>query len=182
MSSSNATGLQQSATMTGHSLLDAAAGLFVLYRVGRANSRSLGESLHALIALLLLVALFLGFRMAREVRALLGEAADMLQAIPGLGSKVLVIVGAWFLMRLLRTRSGNWMEKTVPRRLHRRLTPLSEGLRALLLVGFLAWLTSGLFSGPPRSAPLLVQGVRLGEAWVLPFLQQTPSQRSIRLN
>jgi hypothetical protein len=168
--------------MTGLSLLDAVAVLFVLYRIGRANSRSLGESLHALIALLLLVALFLGFRMAREVRALLGEAADLLQTIPGLGSKLLIIVGAWYLMRLLRTRSGNWMEQAVPRRLHRRLTPLSEGLRALLLVGLLAWVTAGLFSGPPQSVPLLVQGVRLGDAWVLRFLQETPSERALRLN
>jgi hypothetical protein len=168
--------------MTGLSLLDAAAVLFVLYRVGRANGRSLGESLHALIALLLLIALFLGFRMAREVRALLGETVDLLQTIPGLGSKVLIIVGAWYLTHLLRTRSGNWMERAVPRHLHRRLTPFSEGLRALLLVGFLAWLTSGLFSGPPQSTPLLVQGVRLGDAWMLEFLQQTPSERAIRLN
>jgi len=157
--------------MTGLSLLDAAALLFVLFRVGRAYRKSLGESLHGLIALLLLIALFLGFRMAREVRTLFGEAADLMQTIPGMGTKLLVIVGAWYAMRLLRTRSGDWIEKAMPRRLHRRLVPVSEGLRALLLIGLLAWLADGLFSGPPQSAPLLIQGVRLGDAWLVQGLQ-----------
>lgn len=156
--------------MTGLSVLDAAALLFVLYRIGRATGRSLGESLHSLIGLLLLIGLFLGFRMARELRLLLGEAADLLQALPGLGTKLLVIIGAWYLMRLLRTRSGDWIEHRVSRRFHRRLVPIAEGLRALLLVGFLAWLGEGLFGEPPQTAPMLIQGARAGDAWVMQLL------------
>jgi hypothetical protein len=160
--------------MTGLSLIDALALLFVVFQIVRASRRSLGESLHALIALTLLVGLFLGFRMAREIRALLGEAADLLQAIPGLGTKLLVIVGAWYLMRLLRTRSGDWLEGAVPKRAHRRLIPISEGVRALLLVGFLAWLTEGFFSTPPQPRPLLIDAVRSGDAWVMQALQPSP--------
>ena len=78
--------MTQSRAMVGLSLLDAAALLFVVFRIVRARTRSLGESLHALIALLLLIGLFLGFRMTRELRAVLSEAADLLQAIPGLGT------------------------------------------------------------------------------------------------
>lgn len=147
-------------------LLDAVVLLFLLYRVGRAGRRTLGESLHALVSLLLLVALFLGFRMAREVRGLLGGMADTMQAIPGLGTKLLVIVAAWYLMRLLRERSGHWIGRSIPESAHRRLLPVSEGLRALLLAGFLVWLAEGWFDKPPAPAPLAVELVRDGDRWL----------------
>lgn len=165
--------------MIGPSLLDAFALLFVVYRIARANGRPLGESLHTLLALMLVVGLFLGFRMTREVRAVLGEAVDLLQAIPGLGTKLLVIVGAWLLLRLLRRRSGEWLENAIPRRLQARILPVTEGVRAVLLAGLIAWLAEGFFDGPPQTAPKLVRGVRLGDAWIAQRLQpasQIPSR------
>jgi hypothetical protein len=147
-------------------LIDAIALLYLVFRVVRGRTRSLGDSLHDLIALLLLVALIIGLRMTGELRQLLDGVATSMQAVPGLGSKLLVVVGAWYLMRLLRKRSGYWIEQGIPRRLHRRITPIAEGLRALLLVAFVAWLVEGWFDGPPRAAPKLVQAVRFGDAWI----------------
>ncbi len=159
--------------MTDLALIDAIILLFVLFRIGRAQRTTLGESLHALIALLLLVGLFLGFRMTSELRGLLNGVADLMQAIPGLGSKLLIILGAWYLLRLLRRRSGLWIEAAVPRKLHRRILPVIEGLRAALLAGFLVWLTEGWFDGPRQDTPLIVQGVRIGDAWVARMVNES---------
>ena len=138
--------------------------------------RPLGDSLHGLIALLLLIGLFLGLRMHRELRGLLGDLADSMQAIPGLGSKLLVVVAAWYLMRLIRRRSGAWIEAGVPRRLHSRITPLSEGPRAILLAGFVLWLAEGWFDGPPWTLPKAVQAVRVGDTWLKSQLQGPPER------
>ena len=151
--------------MTELTLTDALVALFVLVRIVGARSRALGESLHGLIALLLLVALFLGFRMTREIRGLLNDLADMMQAVPGLGAKLLIIVAAWYLMRLIRRQSGRLIEAGIPSGWHARLLPLTEGLRAALLAGFVLWLSESWFD-PGHRAPLSVQGVRLGDAWV----------------
>lgn len=164
-------GLRHCAATTGLSLVDAVALIFVGYRVARANARPLGESLHGLIALLLLVGLFLGFRMASEMRALVGEAANVMQAIPGFGTKLLVILAAWYLMRRLRTRSGFWIESAIPRRLHAKIVPVVEGLRAALMVGFIAWLAEDLFDQRSPATPWLVQRVRAGDAWIAGLLQ-----------
>jgi hypothetical protein len=147
--------------MTGLGLIDAAALLFLAVRVGRASHRRLGESVHGMFAWLLLVGLALGFRLASELRQVLGTAADWLQAVPGLGTKLLIIVGAWYIMRLLRTRSGDWIQQAVPARLHGRLLPFTEAGRALLIIGLLAWLVEGLFPDPPSPAPYLVELVRV---------------------
>jgi hypothetical protein len=153
------------------SLLDAAVLLYVLLLVARSGSRQLGESLHDLIALLLVVGLFLGFRMAREVRGLLSGVAELMQAIPGLGTRILIIVGAWYLMRLIRQQSASWIEQAVPGARRKGLTRISEGSRALLLAGFLVWLAEGLFDEPPATVPAAVTAVRTGEAWVTRWLR-----------
>jgi hypothetical protein len=154
-------------------LIDAFALLYIIYRVARARSRSLGDSLHDLVALLLLIALVIGLRMTSELRQLLDGVAVSMQAVPGLGSKLLVIVGAWYLMRLLRKRSGYWIENAIPRRLHRHLAPVTEGVRALLLVAFLAWLVEGWFDGPRQATPKLVQAVRVVDAWLVERMART---------
>lgn len=159
--------------MTDLTLIDAVVLLFVLFRIGRARNTTLGDSLHALIALLLIVALFLGFRMTNELRGLLSGVVDLMQGIPGLGSKLLIIIGAWYLMRLLRRRSGLWIEAAVPRQAHRRILPVIEGLRAALLAGFLVWLAEGWFDGPPQDTPLIVHGVRIGDAWVARMVSES---------
>jgi hypothetical protein len=157
------------------SLIDAAVLLYVLLLVARSGSRKLGESLHDLIALVLIVGLFLGFRMAREIRGLLAGMAELMQAIPGLGSRILVIVGAWYLMRLIRQRSAFWIEQTIPGNRHKGLTRISEGIRAALLAGFLVWLAEGLFDEPPAPVPLVVEAVRQGEDWIERMLQASPT-------
>jgi hypothetical protein len=154
------------------SLLDAAVLLFIVFRVVRSSSRTLGESLHNLIALLLIVALFLGFRMTREIRGLLSDMADMMQAIPGLGTRVLIIIGAWYLMRLLRQRSAYWIEHAIPSTRHKGITRASEGLRAVLLAGFLLWLAEGWFDRPPARVPVVVEWVRAGDLWLENQLQR----------
>lgn len=164
-------GLRHCAATTGLSLVDAVALVFVGYRVARANARPLGESLHGLIALLLLVGLFLGVRMASEMRALVGEAANVVRAIPGFGTKLLVILAAWYLMRRLRTRSGFWIELAIPRRLHAKIVPVVEGLRAALMVGSIAWLAEDLFDERSPATPWLVQRVRAGDASIAGLLQ-----------
>ena len=61
-------------------LIDAAIVLFLLYRIGRARSAKLGDSLHSLGSLLLLIALFLGFRIAREMRGLVAGVVDLVRS------------------------------------------------------------------------------------------------------
>jgi hypothetical protein len=159
-------------------LIDAAVLLYVLLLVARSGSRKLGESLHDLIALLLIMGLFLGFRMAREIRGVLADMAELVQAIPGLGSRLLVIVGAWYLMRLIRQRSAFWIEQAIPGTRHKGLTRISEGVRAVLLAGFLVWLAEGLFDQPPARVPLAVDLVRHGEDWIERMLQPSPADAS----
>ena len=144
-------------------LIDAAAVLYVLYSVARARSRSLGDALHDLLALLLLIGLFLGFRAASEMRGVLNEMADMMRSVPGLGSKILIVIAAWYLLRLLRKRTGYWIEKAVPKGAHGTLLPFAEGLRAALLVGFIAWLAEGFFDPAPAPVPAVVEWVRAGD-------------------
>ena len=162
-----------STVMLDLTLIDAVAVLYVLYSIARARSRSLGDALHDLLALLLLIGLFLGFRAASEMRGVLNEAADMMRTVPGLGSKILIVVAAWYLLRLLRNRTGYWIEKALPTGSHRALLPLAEGLRALLLVGFIAWLAEGLFDPPPSPAPKIVEWVRAGDR----LLDSTPHEQ-----
>jgi len=147
-------------------LLDAVVILFLLYRIGRARSTMLGDSLHGLLSIVLLIALFLGFRVAREMREVVAGVVDLMQAVPGLGSKLLVIVAAWYLLRLLRERSGYWIQQAVPKKQHPRLLPISEGLRSLLLVGFVLWLAEGWFDKPPAATPLAIDLVRSGDTWL----------------
>ena len=158
------------------SLLDAAVLLYLVLLVGRAGSRRLGESLHDLIALVLIVGLFLGFRMAREIRSLLSDLAELMNAIPGLGSRILIIAGTWYLMRLVRQHSASWIEQAVPGTRRKGLTRISEGLRALLFTGFLVWLAEGLFDEPPATVPVAVTAVRTAEDWIEQMLQPAAQQ------
>lgn len=151
-------------------LLDALVVLFVLWRLARGLRRPLGESLHDLIGLLLLLGLFFGFRMAAEIRAVLAGTAAWLDIAPSLGAKLLMIVGAWYLLRLFRRRAGAWLEGILPRRSHRAGSVACEGLRALLLVGFLLWLFEGWFDPFGPDVPQSVQAVRLVDAYAAAWL------------
>ena len=59
------------------------------------------------LSTILLIGLFFGLRMSRELRGLLADVADLFQVVPGLGSRLLILVGAWYLLRLLRRHSGS---------------------------------------------------------------------------
>jgi hypothetical protein len=166
--------------MTELTLLDAAVLVFIVFSVVRGRSRTLGDSLHGLIALLLVIGLFLSFRLASELRLVLGGLGETMRAIPGLGSKLLIIVAAWYLMRLLRRQSGLWIEKVVPSRLHGQITPISEGLRAALLAGFLVWLAEGLFEHAGPGLPKVVHAVRAGDAWLEGQLNPSPAPPATR--
>ena len=77
-------------------------------------------------------------------------------------------------MRLLCKQSGYRIERRVPQRMHEKITPIGEGLRAVLLAGFLEWLAEGRFDGPAHSTPKVVQAVRAGDVWVHRLLQSDP--------
>ena len=157
--------------MFGLTLPDAAAVLYLVWRVVHARKVGLGDSLHGLLTLVLLIALFLGFRITRELRELLGNLADAMQAIPGLGSKLGVIGGAWYLSRLLREQTAYWIERRVPAHLHRRTTALSEALRAGLLTGFIAWLAQGWYEPATSDVPYIVQALWVSRSWTDDLLQ-----------
>jgi hypothetical protein len=148
------------------SLTDAVVLLFVAWLVIRAGRRTLGESLHDLIGLLLIIGLFLGFRLAREIRGLLADMAVTAELLPSLGTALLVVVAAWLLLRLVRRRSGAWIERLVPGKRRRPLTRMVELVRGLLLAGFLLWLVEGLYPRPPAPTPLAVNAVRAGDRWL----------------
>jgi hypothetical protein len=147
-------------------LLDALAILFILLRIARAGSKSLGESLQALVALTLLAALLFGLRVTDQVRELLSGLAGFMQSVPGLGSRMLIVVAAWYLMRLVRKRLGDALQSVTPERWHRRLTLFSEGLRALLLAALLIWLVEPWLapSGPGTARSVLA--VRAADRWI----------------
>jgi hypothetical protein len=147
-------------------LLDGLVILYVAWRLYRGTRRELGESLHDLVALALLLGLFFGFRMAAEIRVLLSGLADWMEVVPGLGSKLLLLVLAWLLFRLLRKRTGAWIQAAVPRKTHRPLAVATEGLRAVLLAGFVLWLVEGWFEPFGEQVPRSIAGVRLVDAHV----------------
>lgn len=160
--------------MTELTLLDAAVLAFVVFSFLHGRGRALGDSLHGLIVVLLLIGLFLGFRMASELRQVLSGLAETLRAIPGLGSKLLIIAAAWYLMRLLRRRSGHWIEKVVPQHLHTKITPFSEAVRAALLAAFVIWLAEGWFDETDPGVPKIVHAVRAGDARLERWLNPSP--------
>lgn len=133
-----------------------------------ASKRTLGDALHDLISLTLIIGLFIGFRLSGEVRALLGNLADAIAIIPGLGSRLLLIIIAWIIMRIIRKRVSYWIEDSLPQRTRQSATFYVEGFRALLFSAFILWLTDSWFSTDPAQAPLSVQAVRALESMVLP--------------
>lgn len=147
-------------------LFDALVILFVLLRVARARGKSLGESLQKLIALTLLAALLLGLRVTSRVRDLLSGLAGFLESVPGLGSRLLIVVAAWYLMRLVRERLGGALESIAPQRWRTPIALFSEGLRALLLAALLIWLAEPWLgaSGPGTARSVLA--VRAADHWV----------------
>ncbi len=165
-------------------LLDALAILFVFFRLARSHDKALGDSLHNLIALSLIVALLMGLRLTSEIRDLLGDMAGFINTIPGFGSKLLIVILAWYLMRLLRKRAAYWIEEGVPDALHRPLTRWSETLRALLLVGLVTWLAEGWFAPSGPGSPMVVKAVRQGDAWIATLVDpgQRPSLPSAQQN
>lgn len=156
-------------------LLDAAIVLFILFKVSRAGQAELGNVLHAVVALLLLIALLLGLRLNGQLRDVLGGLAGLMEAVPGIGSKLLVILAAWFAMRLVREKLGHFLESLTPQKARRPLTFFAEGLRTLLLVGFILWIVEPWLapSGPGTSRAVLM--VRTGDAWVARLLRPSSS-------
>jgi len=77
-------------------------------------------------------------------------------------------------MRLLCKQSGYRIERRVPQRMLKKTTPVIEGLRAVLLAGFLVWLAEGRFDGPAHNTPKVVPAVRAGDVWVHRLLQSDP--------
>ena len=141
-------------------MLDFLILIFLVLRVRAASRKKLGEALHALLSLMLLVGLFLGFRVTDEVRYLLNELADAVALASGLGWKLALLVAAWYAMRLLRKRAGYWLEAAMPEGWGKPVTLASEALRSLLLMGFLVWLAESWFA-EGGDAPYSVQCVRL---------------------
>jgi len=151
--------------MTDPSLIDAIVILFIAFKITRANSVSLGDSLHGLIAILLILSLLMGLQLASQLKGVLTGMAEFLQTIPGLGAKLLIAVGAWYLMRFIRTKLGYWLESVIPNKSHKPTTFGSEGFRALLLAVLVIWLFKGWFSDNPNESPTIVNLVRSGDAW-----------------
>lgn len=161
-------------------LLDALIVLFILFKVSRAGQVELGNTLHGLIALLLLIALFLGLRVNGQVRDVLGGLAGFMDAVPGIGSKLLLILAAWFVMRTIRERLGHFLEGLTPQNARRPLTYFAEGLRTLLLVGFILWIVEPWLapSGPGTSRAVFL--VRSGDAWVNSMLSASQAAMPFR--
>lgn len=126
----------------------------------KSRQKPLGDSLHGLISLSLIAALLIGFRLASQTRELLTDISQALHTIPGLGSKLLIIVLAWYLMRLIRKRLGYWIEHSIPSRFHKQITVISEILRTLLLISLLIWIFEGWFADYGPDLPLSVQIIR----------------------
>jgi hypothetical protein len=146
-------------------LLDALIILFVLFKTFKPPSVSLGDSLHGLISILLIIALILGLKINNEMRGLVAGVADMMSIIPGLGSKLLVIIAAWYVMRLIRKKLGYWIEGIIPKIKHQPITRISEVIRAVLLVALLLWVFEGFFE-TDADTPIAVYGVRALDQWV----------------
>lgn len=152
--------------MTELSLLDAIIILFLLFKVSRAGQLGLGNTLHSLIALSLLAALLLGLRLSSELRDLVGGLAGFADAVPGIGSRLLIIILAWYLMRLIRERLGELLESLTPERWRKPLTYLAEGLRAALLVGIVLWIVEPWLAPPASQPSQAVNMVRAADHWV----------------
>jgi len=165
--------------MTELSLLDAIIILFILFKVSRAGQASLGNTLHSLIALSLLVALFLGLRLSSQLREALGGLSGFAEAVPGLGSRVLIIVLAWYLMRMIRERLGQFLEDLTPQPWRRKLTYVAEGLRTALLAAFILWIVEPWLA-PNESQPShAVMMVRAGDAWVESLFEESAPPRAL---
>ncbi|NNJ92198.1 MAG: hypothetical protein HKP55_11020 [Gammaproteobacteria bacterium] len=146
-------------------LLDALIILFVLFKTFKPPSVSLGDSLHGLISIVLIIALILGLKLNTEMRGLVAGVADMMSIIPGLGSKLLVIIAAWYVMRLIRKKLGYWIEGIIPKTKHKAITRISEVIRSVLLVALLLWVFEGFFE-TSADTPVAVNGVRALDYWV----------------
>jgi len=148
------------------SLFDAIALVFIVLRLLRAKRKNLGQSLHSLITISLLSALLLGFRVASQLRGALSSMADFMSAVPGLGSKLLIILLAWYLIHILRKKIAYWLEAALPKSSHKTVTLISELLRTLILIILIAWLTENWF-GSQHDAPVIVQWVRMADGWLM---------------
>lgn len=161
--------------MTELTLLDALIILFILFKVSRAGQAALGNTLHSLIALSLLVALFLGLRLSAQMRDVLGGLAGFMETVPGIGSRLLIIIAAWYLMRLLRERLGQFLEKLTPQHLRRPLTYVAEALRATLLAALVLWIVDPWLAPSSPDSSRAVLAVRAGDAWVEGLFDESPA-------
>jgi len=162
--------------MTELTLLDALIILFVLAKLSRAHKAQMGESMHALIAISLLIALFLGMRITSQVRDLMTGFAEFMHTVPGFGSKLLIILAAWYLMRLLRTRLGSALESITPQTLQKPITFVSEGLRAALLAGFIIWLADAWIAPNNPETSKSVLFVRAGDTLIAGLFDRPESK------
>lgn len=138
-------------------LIDALIIIFILFKALKPAKVSLGSSIHGLIAVSLIIALILGLRLNAEMRDLLSGIANYMDVIPGLGSKLLIILASWYLMRLIRDRLGTWIEAAVPEQNLAPVTRYTEVIRSVLLISLILWIIEGFFDD---NVPLSVQGVR----------------------
>ena len=138
---------------------------FVVFRTVRAGGRVLARSLHGLVSLVLLVSLFLGLQLDARLRDLLAGIVSPADAAPGLGGRLLVVAGAWYLMRLARTRLGGLLEAAVPARRQRPTLFTIEALRASLLAALVVWIMEPLFEANHPGTPVSVRTVRIVDNW-----------------
>ncbi len=151
--------VDESGVMNKLALLDLVILVFVALRTIRARYRSVGDSLHGLIGLLLLLGLLMGARMDHWLKHALTNAADKLGLPPGLGLSLLLIVAVWLLMRVLRHNLAGWLQSLIPPRLAKAVTITSELCKALLvsvlMVTVLQW-----FYPQQGALPLVIIWIR----------------------
>ena len=94
-------------------MLDMLVAAYIGFRTLRAGGRELGRALHGLVSLSLLIALFRGLRLDARLRDLLKGIVAVADAAPGLGSGLLILLGAWYLMRLVRNHLGTILERFI---------------------------------------------------------------------
>lgn len=138
-------------------LLDAFVIFFLWIKVKRAKKRSLGDSLHDLIALILIISLFWGFGLAASIRRLTYGVADNLNLLSGLGSRLLLIIAAWYVLHFFKHKMAYVIENMIPEQKHQRLSLMLAFLSGLLLSIFILWFFQSWFG---QEAGILLYWIR----------------------
>lgn len=139
--------------------LDLGLLVFIGWRTLSGRSRSVGDSLHGLIALLLLYGLLLGARLDHWLKHALAGLASSLGIPPGPGLSLALMLGVWVLMRLLRRRMSGVLQRWIPLRLARSVVLVSELGKAVMVAGLLVYVLQWFYPESGR-LPLAVSLVR----------------------